>query len=160
MGNNATEGPRGTKKEKSYKAILRAKLKEFSRANDGLKQPKKVYVREFLNAKGHHTTGTILASFNCGHNEYSGSFWGEMDLSISDCSRKIELSLPFSDLNNKKQTQNTINKLKLIRDSVDKLIERAEQYVEYAEKWDTYWKDKKLDIQANTCHSLYLGGTK
>ena len=73
------------------------------------KPPWAYYVREFINKRGHESTAAILF-------EVSKS---ERTLSISDCTRKIELS---TDAYTVKDARNTVWK-------IEKLITRLQEFL-------------------------------
>ena len=79
------------------------------------------YKRAFLNRKGHHTTAHILGEVSVwGKDEHSSV---EGSLSIADCSRQINISI---DTYTKNDLNNSIRKLKIIRDTCDNIITSLE----------------------------------
>lgn len=123
--------------------LLRAK---FRKEHPLLEAPKNFTVRKFLNKLGHFSVGSILAKFDCHHSIYSNEFYASVDLQISDCSRKIELSLPVHE---DKEIDNTIYKLTLIVDTLNQLIERIKLIKEYRKAWHSFVEEsRKLDNQS------------
>lgn len=75
----------------------------------------KVEVRKFLNRKGHHSVAAVYTDFADGYGQ----------LIISDCSRRILLSIDASD---RKERANTLYKLNVLLGVIGDLRDAVQEY--------------------------------
>jgi len=88
--------------------------------------------REFINKPGHHSMAHIIASIvksNHGNeNIEEGDSWVEIDLSLADCSRTINLSIDYG---NKEERDNSLYKVDVLINTLTDFRSALEKELKY-----------------------------
>ena len=98
----------------------------------------KITIRDFLNRPNQQEPSVFVAYFSCESTRYN-SLYAEGTLSISDCSRTINLDLSFT---SKEEYENSMYKLATI---VNKTQEAINALVKARVHYETLEKEKKLE---------------
>lgn len=93
--------------------------------------PNRFYVRQFLNRRGHHGGGYLLASVpdTSALPDDADPPWVEFEL--ADCSRRVALDFP---LGTRADRQNSLHKAHLLLREIGAFVEALEAEVELAEQ--------------------------
>ena len=102
-------------------------------------------VRKFLNKKRHYNTAAIYATVDFPYDddkpERPHQYWSpDIELSISDCSRKIHLDL---EITGKKNRKNSFRKIDILINTLIELRKAMESGCEWMDERDAYYKKEK-----------------
>ena len=130
---------------------------------------KKLYIREFLNAPGYHSSAHVIAEISCENEDNNGrDGWDSVDanLELMDCSRKVTLDFNAHRYGSKdikglqeniKEAENTLAKLEKLKEVVDDFARIGKKelkgFIRRAEK------AKKLAIKKKENEDVKTSGT-
>jgi hypothetical protein len=127
-------------------------MSEWTHTEEVFEQKDRLYIREFLNQPGFHSTGFIYAVVE--DTETDDARWGaSVSLTLGDCSKQVSFAFDMDDARGR---ENTIYKVDLILDTLTRFKEALVPEIKLAEereaKRDAERARRKAELHATPGH--------